>query len=112
MKTLLRISILLCSCFIAAPTMAAIGSSQGTVQQTWTYGNGMMLVGGFNFSGATCSNNGGFVIPATHPQFSRLMAVILAAKASGAVLTVVAKIDNCWYPEITTDSSTYIYTAP
>lgn len=86
MKFLLLASIVLCGCFFAAPTMAALGSSQGTVQQTWTYGNAMMLVGGFNF--------------------------VLAAKASGAVLTVVAKTDNCWRPEITADSSTYIYSAP
>lgn len=33
---------------------------------------------------------------------------MLAAQASGATIAVVAKIDNCWYPEITEDTTTYV----
>lgn len=88
--------------------LAATGSAQGVPQYVYTYGNGMMLVTGMSFSGATCSNNGGFVVAASHPHFSKIMALVLAARAQGAALQVVAKIDNCWYPEITEDLSTYI----
>lgn len=92
--------------------LAGTGSGQGVPQYVYTYGNGMMLVTGLTFSGATCNNNGGFVVAASHPQFSRIMALVLAARAQGAALQVVAKTDNCWYPEITEDASTYIVMLP
>jgi hypothetical protein len=88
--------------------VAALGSSQGTVTNFTVYGDGRVLVSGFNFSGASCSGNGALVIYGNHPHLSRLLGVIVAAKASGTPLTVVAKTDNCWYPEITIDSTTYV----
>jgi hypothetical protein len=91
---------------------AQTGSAQGTIQYVYTYGNGMVLFVGPYFAQATCSNKSGFFIAPDHPHFSRLLAVLLAAKASGATVEVVAKIDNCWYPEITSDASTYFVVLP
>lgn len=92
--------------------VAEIGSAQGTIQHVYTYGDGRILVSGFNFSGASCTNNGGFVVYGSHPHFARLLSVVLSAKATGTTLAVTAKTDNCWYPEITADSTTYIVAFP
>jgi hypothetical protein len=113
MKRLIRaIATFLGIVTVSTAAFAAVGSSQGTVTATRIYGDGSVLVSGFYFSGATCSNNGAFVINASHPQFSRLFATVLSAKATGATLSIVAKTDNCWYPEISQDMTTYIYTHP
>jgi len=90
----------------------ATGSASGRVRYIYTYGDGSVLVTGFTFATATCSNNTGFWIDASHPNFSRLYAIILAARATNAQLDVVAKIDNCWYPQVTSDASTYLVTYP
>jgi hypothetical protein len=97
---------------MSVPAFATNGTATGTIQHIFTYGDGMVLMTGFNFPGATCSNNGGFVIPATHPQFSRLLAVLLSAKAAGSTIEVVAKIDTCWYPTLTETADTYLHVLP
>jgi hypothetical protein len=86
---------------------AQTASATGTVQSIRTYGDGRVLVTGFSFPGATC-NNGSFWIPGDHPKLSAFLASLLSAKAMGLTITVVAKIDNCWFPEITNDSTTLI----
>jgi len=70
----------------APVALATTGTATGTIQRIYTYGDGSVLVTGFYFAGATCTNNSAFYIQGTHPQFARLMAVILAAKTSGATL--------------------------
>jgi hypothetical protein len=84
------------------------GTSEGKIANVYTYGDGRVLVTGLSFSGATCEANGGFWIPGTHPHLQRFLGLILAAQASGATISVVAKTDNCWYPEITADPSSYV----
>lgn len=89
---------------------AATGSVTGVINKVVVYGDGKVLVTGTGlvFSGASCSNIGGFYIPGDHPNMQRLLSQILTAKAMGSELDVVAKTDNCWYPEITQNNSTYI----
>lgn len=96
----------------SATAFGATGSATGTIQYIYTYGDGTVLVTGLNFSGASCTNNGGFVNPGAHPSFARLLRVVLSATAAGTTLTVIAKTDNCWYPEITADPTTYIVAYP
>lgn len=91
---------------------AAEGTATGTIQYMYTYGNGMVLVTGFSFSPASCTNNGGFVIYHDHPHFKTILAVLMSAKATGATVSVVAKVDNCWYPEMTSSPSTYFVVFP
>jgi hypothetical protein len=98
--------------FLGGRTFAQTGGATGQVQYILTYGNGMVLVTGLYFSGATCSNSSGFVIYADNPNFKQLLSTVLMAKAMGATLSVAAKTDNCWYPEITQDSTTFISINP
>lgn len=94
---------LVASCLLMAlsTTASAVnGAATGTVGQIYTYGDGRVLVTGFAFPDATCSNNGAFYIPGDHPHLERILAVVLTARATGARLSVTATIDNCWYPEI------------
>lgn len=93
---------------------ALTGSASSTVKYVYTYGDGRVLVTGtgFTFAGATCMNSGGFWIDGAHPHLQRILALVLTAKASGLTLTVNAKIDNCWYPEIVNDTSTYVIVGP
>jgi hypothetical protein len=84
------------------------GTSEGKITNVYTYGDGRVLVTGLTFSGATCDVNGGFWIPGTHPHLQRLLGLILSAQATGATVSVVAKTENCWYPEITADTSSYV----
>jgi len=97
---------------VAGPALAQTGAATGIPQTILTYGNGMVLVTGLYFSAGTCSNNSGFVIYADHPYFARILSTVLTAKALGATLSVSAKIDSCWYPEITQDPSTYVSINP
>jgi hypothetical protein len=94
---------------------ALTGSASSTVQYVYTYGDGRVLVTGpgFTFAGATCQNSGGgFWIDGAHPHLQRILALVLTAKTSGLTLIVNAKIDNCWYPEIVNDASTYVIIGP
>jgi hypothetical protein len=84
------------------------GTSEGKITNVYTYGDGRVLVTGLMFSGATCEVNGGFWIPGNHPNLQRLLALILSAQATGATISVVAKTENCWYPEITQDPNSYV----
>lgn len=97
---------------VAGTAAAAFGGGSGNVQYIYTYGDGSVLVTGITFTGAGCSNNSGFWIPGTHPHLAKILANVLAAKASGMPLSVSAKIDNCWYPEITNDSASYVVVGP
>lgn len=106
------LALLVAILILSSTALAATGGGSGTIQYVYTYGDGSVLVTGFPFPGATCSNNNGFYVEASHPNFARLLATILAAKASGQSITVNAKIDNCWYPTITSDASTYIILGP
>jgi hypothetical protein len=87
---------------------AATGTAAGTIVHVYTYGDGRVLVTGLSFSNNYCSNNGGFWVDGAHPHLQRILALVLSAQASGATVTVTAKTDNCWYPEITQDPSTYV----
>ena len=111
MKFLTASLILLVLCS-SAPALAATGSATGTIQHVFTYGDGSMLFTGFDFPGASCGNNGGFYIPGDHPQMSRLLSVLLTARATGATVHVVATIDNCWYPYLTSGPDTYVDIQP
>jgi hypothetical protein len=91
---------------------AVVGSATGVPQYVYTYGDGRVLVTGFTFTNTTCSNNGGFWIDGSHPYLQRIMALVLTAKATGRQLQVTAKTDNCWYPEITTDTYSYVIEFP
>jgi hypothetical protein len=110
-KKNLKLSLFLSLIFISVQALALTGSASGVIQDVRVYGDGRVLVTGFTFSGATC-NNGSFWIPGDHPNIARLLSAILAAKASGATLTVSAKIDCSWFPEITQDSSTVVIVNP
>jgi hypothetical protein len=97
---------------LVSATASAL-TAQGTVQYVYTYGDGTILVTGFNFSGAPCTNNGGFFIAGTHPNRSQILAQVLAAKAQGITLEVAAQAPTgCWYPQLTTDQSTYVVAYP
>lgn len=97
---------------LVSATASAL-TAQGTVQYIYTYGDGTILVTGFNFSGAPCGNNGGFFIAGSHPNRSQILAQVLAAKAQGTTVEVAAHAaTGCWYPQITTDSSTYVVVYP
>jgi hypothetical protein len=97
---------------LVSATASAL-TAQGTVQYVYTYGDGTILVTGFNFSGAPCGNNGGFFIAGSHPNRSQILAQVLAAKAQGTTLEVAAHVaTGCWYPQITTDASTYVVAYP
>lgn len=80
---------------------AKTGVATGAVDTVVIYNSGMILVTGLTFENAECTNNGGFVIPQDHPQADTLLGVIHTAKATGRAITVQAKIDGCWYPEVT-----------
>ena len=97
-----------CLLCLSGLAYAQTGASQGKITNVYTYGDGRVLVLGLTFAGETCSNDGGFWIPPSHPQLPRLLALVLSAQASGATIEVVAKTDNCWYPEITQDTSSYV----
>ena len=97
---------------ITGQALAQTEAATGTVQSVQTYGDGRVLVPGFQFTAALCNNNGSFWIPGDHPHLEKLLSTILTAKATGQQLTVVAKTDNCWYPEITQESTTYIVLDP
>jgi hypothetical protein len=99
------------SLILSGQVFAQTEGVTGTVQSVRTYGDGRVLVTGFTFNTATCSN-GSFWIPGDHPNMARLLATVLTAKASGATLTVIAKTDCSWFPEITQDSSTQIILNP
>ena len=98
----------ICAAVFSQSASAAVGSASGTIQSLYTYGDGRILVRGLTFSTGTCSSNTGFTVAADHPNFARILATLLTARAMGLTITVVAKVDNCWYPEITTDSTTYV----
>ena len=87
---------------------AATGTATGKVGRIYTYNNGQVLFTGFLFTGASCSNNGGFYVPGNHPHINKFISMLLSAKATQSTVTVVAKIDNCWYPEITEGSYFFI----
>ena len=93
-------------------SFAVLGTAVGNVNYVYVYGDGRVLVNGFTFSGATCTQNGSFWIDGDHPHIARILALVLSAKASGTQLTVSAKIDNCWYPQITADSTTFVVMDP
>lgn len=99
--------LLLASTLFGAQASAVTEGATGTVQSVRTYGDGRVLVTGFSFNTTTC-NNGSFWIPGDHPKLERMLATILTAKATGATITVLAKTDCSWFPEITTDSTTYV----
>lgn len=89
---------------------AETNSASGKIDRIYTYNNGQVLFTGFSFSGASCSNNGGFFIAGNHPHLEKYMSLLLAAKAMQSTVVVVAKVDNCWYPEITqSGETTYFY---
>ena len=109
MNSLVKVfTILLILLCFSGNAQAATAGATGTVKDIYTYGDGRILVSGFGYPNSNCNNKYGFWIPGNHPHLQRILSVILSAKATGASLTVVAKIDNCWYPEITADSSTYV----
>jgi hypothetical protein len=93
---------------------ALTGSASGTIQYVYTYGDGRVLITGpgLTFAGSTCSHISGFWIDGAHPHLQRILALVLTAKTSGLTLIVNAKIDNCWYPEIVNDTSTYVILGP
>lgn len=111
MNRYLRVACILATVTLlfSSPSWAAFGSVEGTVNRIYTYGSGKILVTGFTFPNATCSHNGAFWIPASHPELETWLSLILTAKATGVTVFVMASIDNCWYPEITTSSSSYMY---
>ena len=110
----LKTSLAFVALMLSPCAFSTVGTATGTIQNIYTYGDGRILVigTGFNYSTTGCSNSSGFYIPGSHPQAQRLLASLLAAKATGTSLTVTAKTDGCWYPEITTDPSTYIIVNP
>ena len=115
MNTRIRIKTLaslLAASLLPLTASAVSGSATAVPQYIYTYGDGRVLVTGFSFTNTTCSNNGGFWIPGNHPYLSRYLALVISAKATGKQLQVVAKTDNCWYPEITTDTNSYIIEFP
>lgn len=87
---------------------ATTGTAEGKITNVYTYGDGRVLVLGLTFGGTSCTTDGGFWIPWDHPALPRMLALILSAQASGATISVVAKTDNCWYPEITRDTNSYV----
>jgi hypothetical protein len=94
--------------FAGANAFAVTATASGAVTSIYTYGDGSVLVTGINFPTGTCSHNSGVYIEGANPALSRLLATILTAKASGLSISVNAKVDGCWYPTITADSTTYI----
>src|SRR5512138_727231 len=60
---------------LSTTASAANGTATGTVGQIYTYGDGRVLVTGFGFPDATCSNNGAFYIRGDHPHLERMLAV-------------------------------------
>ncbi|WP_072680855.1 hypothetical protein [Arcobacter sp. LA11] len=89
---------------------AATGTATGKVKRIYIYNNGQVLVAGFNFPEANCQNNSGFYIPGDHPHLEKYMSLLLSSKAMNLTVTVVAKTDNCWYPQINESGElTYLY---
>lgn len=104
----MRTAVLLVLSMIHAGAVAENAASTGTVQSIYTYGDGTVLVTGFHFSGASCINNGAFFLAGSHPNLPKVLALLISAKTTGATVTVVAKIDNCWYPQFMTDQTSYL----
>ena len=93
----------------AQSSFAATAKAEGKVGNVYVYGDGRVLVTGFTFPGASCNNNGGFWMRGNHPHLDRILSNILTAKATGTKVNVIAKINDCWYPELLNSSSTYLY---
>lgn len=108
MKSLRQTALLLSLAFVCGESFAQTEGATGIVQSVRTYGDGKVLVTGFSFSTATC-NNGSFTIPGDHPHLSKLLSMVLTAKTTGVPITVVAKTDCSWFPEITPDGTTYVF---
>jgi hypothetical protein len=96
--------------FASATAYAATG--EGTVQDVYQYGGGSVVVTGLYFTNSSCTNNHGFLIEGNHPNFSRLLAVVLTARALGARVRVEASGANCWYPTISFDNNHYVLMLP
>lgn len=106
------LAVLLLAMTLSQTASAVVGSATGIPQYIYTYGDGRVLVTGFSFTNTTCSNNGGFWIPGNHPHLQRFLALVMTAKATGRQIQISAKTDNCWYPEITTDTNSYVIEFP
>lgn len=98
-KSIVCSAILLMGLSLSANAKTTIAT--GKVTRLISYNSGTILVSGFTFPESTCNNNGAFFISGEHPHFDKLLSVILAAKAMQSEMSVVAKVDDCWYPEIT-----------
>jgi len=87
--------------FFSHSSIAETASATGKITNIYNYNSGTVLFQGLRFEGASCRNNGGFIIPASHPRINQFVSTLLTAKATQTNVTVVAKVDDCWYPEIT-----------
>ena len=89
---------------------AVTGTATGKIDRIYTYHNGNVLFGGLTFTDATCNNKSGFFIAGTHPHLEKYLSILLMAKATNSDVTVVAKVNDCWYPQITeSGETTYFY---
>ena len=92
---------LLLSLFLSANVWSDLVPASGTVTDIYYYGNGMLLVQGFNFGSTHCTgSNNGFVIDGSYPQLDKILSIILMAKATQRELLVYADVppSNCWAP--------------
>lgn len=96
-----KIATLFLIVFFSQLTTAETASVTGKITNIYTYNTGTVLIQGFRFEGAGCRNNSGFIIPASHPRIDQYLSILLTAKAMQLDVTVKAKVDDCWYPEIT-----------
>ena len=96
-----RVIVLFLMALFSHFSISETASVTGKVTNIYTYNTGTVLFQGFKFEGASCRNNGGFTIPASHPRIDQFISMLLTAKAMQLNVTVTAKIDDCWYPEMT-----------
>jgi len=102
-KKLLTVVVLLYS----LNTSANVVPATGKVTDLYFYGNGMILVQGFDFGATDCAGSKfGFVIAPDYVHMDKILSILLTAKVTQKDLIVYATVPviDCWAPTFTTDN--------
>lgn len=86
---------------------ANIVATTGKVTDLYFYGNGMILVQGFDFGATDCvGSKFGFVIAPDYVHMDKILSILLTAKATQNSLLVYATVPtiDCWAPTFSTDN--------
>lgn len=91
----IRVSLVLLASLLGTSAMATDVTATGLIDKIYQYANGTVVVTGLSWQGG--ANCPGFYIDGTNPNAGKLLAMLLAAKASSMSITVVATQCNGWH---------------